>query len=271
MSSTVGADAAAAAQAAQISPGQIATLILPSDTSWNEGGIVAEALPRLPTPLAAPSQVDEAAAILRRGGEGVVLLIGYAGLTEEGLALADRIRQATGCRLIADTSGRIPRGQGRPLMERVPYVVDVAVAAMKETRAPHPLLGEEAGDLLRLSGQAADLDPGSDRGAPAGAQGAGSDRCAGQAGRGARSAEGRCAEQRRARRDRDGGADAEVLRDHRRGADPGRGGDRGQVDHLRARAGRLHQGLGAARLDEPERRGDRRRHADVDRRGGGRA
>jgi len=132
--STVGADAAAAAQAAQISPGQIATLILPSDTSWNEGGIVAEALPRLPTPLAAPSQVDEAAAILRRGGEGVVLLIGYAGLTEEGLVLADRIRQATGCRLIADTSGRIPRGQGRPLMERVPYVVDVAVAAMKDTR-----------------------------------------------------------------------------------------------------------------------------------------
>ena len=48
-------------QAAQIAPGQIATLILPSDTSWNEGGVVAEALPRLPTPLAAPNQVDEAA------------------------------------------------------------------------------------------------------------------------------------------------------------------------------------------------------------------
>ena len=58
---TVGADAAAAVQAAKIAPGQIATLILPSDTSWNEGGVVAEALPRLPTPLAAPNQVDEAA------------------------------------------------------------------------------------------------------------------------------------------------------------------------------------------------------------------
>src|SRR5579863_8574494 len=62
------ADAAAAAQAARIAPGQIATLILPSDTSWNEGGVVAEALPRLPTPLAAPSQIDGAAAILRQGG-----------------------------------------------------------------------------------------------------------------------------------------------------------------------------------------------------------
>src|SRR5476651_1909678 len=47
---TVGADAAASVQAAMIAPGQVATLILPSDTSWNEGGLVAEALPRLPTP-----------------------------------------------------------------------------------------------------------------------------------------------------------------------------------------------------------------------------
>src|SRR5579863_9681363 len=38
--STVGADAAAAVQAAKIAPGQVATLILPSDTSWNEGGVV---------------------------------------------------------------------------------------------------------------------------------------------------------------------------------------------------------------------------------------
>src|SRR3954464_11388989 len=75
---TVGADAAAAVQAAMIEPGQIATLILPSDTSWNEGGVVAEALPRLPTPLAAPNQIEEAAGALRRGGAGVVLLLGGA-------------------------------------------------------------------------------------------------------------------------------------------------------------------------------------------------
>src|SRR3569833_1203903 len=56
---TVGADAAAAVQAAMIAPGQVATLILPSDTSWNDGGIVAEALPRLPTPSASPNQIEE--------------------------------------------------------------------------------------------------------------------------------------------------------------------------------------------------------------------
>ena len=41
-SATVGADAAVAVQAARTHPGQIATLILPSDTSWDEGGVVAE-------------------------------------------------------------------------------------------------------------------------------------------------------------------------------------------------------------------------------------
>jgi acetolactate synthase-1/2/3 large subunit len=130
----VGADAAAAVQAAQIAPGQVATLILPSDTSWNEGGVIAEALPRLPTPMAAPNQVDEAAAILRRGGAGVVLLIGDGGLSEAGQALAHRIAAATGCRVMADAGGKTPRGQGRLAMERVPYVVDVAVAAMAQTR-----------------------------------------------------------------------------------------------------------------------------------------
>ena len=131
---SVGADAAAAVQAAQIAPGQVATLILPSDTSWNHGGVVAEPLPRVPTPLAAPNQIDEAAAVLRRGGEGVVLLIGHAGLTQEGQALAHRIAAATGCRVMADAGGTVPRGQGRLMMDRVPYVVDVAVAAMAGTK-----------------------------------------------------------------------------------------------------------------------------------------
>jgi thiamine pyrophosphate-dependent acetolactate synthase large subunit-like protein len=42
-STRVGADAAAAVQAAKSPPGQIATLILPADTAWNEGGEVGDA------------------------------------------------------------------------------------------------------------------------------------------------------------------------------------------------------------------------------------
>jgi acetolactate synthase I/II/III large subunit len=132
---TVGSDAAAAVQAARIAPGQIATLILPSDTSWNEGGIVAEALPAVPTPLASPNQIEHAADVLRRGGDGIVLLLGLAALSEAGLALAHRIAAATGCRLMAQGSNaKIARGQGRVSVDRVPYVVDVAVKAMAGTK-----------------------------------------------------------------------------------------------------------------------------------------
>jgi acetolactate synthase I/II/III large subunit len=132
---SVGADAAAAVQASMIAPGQIATLILPSDTSWNDGGLIAEALPRLPTPSASPNQIEEAANALRRGGTGVVLLLGGVALDQEGLALAHRIQAATGCRVVAQGSNaRMARGQGRLAVERVPYVVDVAVKAMEGTK-----------------------------------------------------------------------------------------------------------------------------------------
>jgi acetolactate synthase-1/2/3 large subunit len=109
----VGADAAAAVQASMIAPGQVATLILPSDTSWNDGGLVAEALPRLPSPSASPNQIEEAANTLRGGGTGVVLLLGGVALQERGLALAHRIQAATGCRVAAQGSNaRVARGQG---------------------------------------------------------------------------------------------------------------------------------------------------------------
>ena len=56
----VGRDAAVAVQAARTAPGQIATLILPSDASWNEGGVVAEPLPVPPAPVPpVPASVPE--------------------------------------------------------------------------------------------------------------------------------------------------------------------------------------------------------------------
>ena len=41
---TVGKDAAEAVQAAKVTPGQIVSLILPSDTAWDEGGLVHDEL-----------------------------------------------------------------------------------------------------------------------------------------------------------------------------------------------------------------------------------
>ncbi len=131
---SVGADAAAAAQAARTSPGQIATLILPSDTCWTDGGVVAAPLPVPKPPLVAPHLIEQAAALLRRE-RGVLLMLGHGALREKPLADANRIAVATGARLIAQQSNpRIQRGRGRVPVARVPYVVEEALAALAGVR-----------------------------------------------------------------------------------------------------------------------------------------
>src|SRR6185437_3952534 len=133
-SATVGADAAVAVQAARTHPGQIATLILPSDTSWDDGGIVADALPVPPKPSSDPAQIANAANILRRGVPTLIVLGGEA-VRAEALENAHRIAAATGARLIAQgANARISRGRGRVAVDRIPYVVDTAVKALAGTR-----------------------------------------------------------------------------------------------------------------------------------------
>jgi acetolactate synthase-1/2/3 large subunit len=127
----VGADAAAAVQAARTSPGQIATMILPSDTCWDEGGVVAQPLP-VPQPQAAdPLAIRNAARILREK-KNVLILLGGTALREGAQALAWRVSKATGAKLLAEGSnGRVQRGQGRLPLERVPYPADVAIKALE--------------------------------------------------------------------------------------------------------------------------------------------
>jgi acetolactate synthase-1/2/3 large subunit len=50
-----------AVQAARTLPGQIATLILPSDTCWDQGGIPAQALPTPIAQAAPPNYVAQVA------------------------------------------------------------------------------------------------------------------------------------------------------------------------------------------------------------------
>src|SRR6185369_2902926 len=69
----VGRDAAAAVQAARTAPGQVATLILPSDASWDEGGVVAQPLP-VPVPPALDAfAIENAARVLRSGKPTLIL------------------------------------------------------------------------------------------------------------------------------------------------------------------------------------------------------
>ncbi len=133
-SSDVGADAAVAVQAARTSPGQIATLILPADTAWSDGGRIGEPLPPPPSPQVAPDTIERIARVLRRG-EPALLLLGGAALRAGGLETAHRIAVATGARLMAEGSNaRMARGRGRVPVERVPYSVDLAVRVLSGTR-----------------------------------------------------------------------------------------------------------------------------------------
>ncbi len=127
---SIAADGAAAIAAARQLPGQIATLILPADTAWNEGsGPAVVASAEAPKPVS-PEAVAEAARALRSGEPCLILLTGRA-LRQEGLDLAGRIAAKTGARLMAQGSNaRTQRGRGRVFVERVPYVVDQAVRVL---------------------------------------------------------------------------------------------------------------------------------------------
>ena len=125
----VGTDCASAVQAACAGPG-IATLILPSDTCWNPGGAVGTRLPQPPRPQAAPSAIEAALRALR-SGEPTLLLLGGMALRAGPLAQAGAIVAAAGARMLAETSNtRVERGAGRTTIDRVPYPVDQAVAAL---------------------------------------------------------------------------------------------------------------------------------------------
>ncbi len=137
-----GADAVAAARTA---PGRIATLVVPSDAAWSEGGRVAAPEP-VPMPiLPVPSQVEGAARLLRNGQRTAILLGAH---TTQGAALiaAARIAAAAGAKLLAPFAfARAERGAGRPPVERIAYVTEQAIAQLAEFRqlilvgAPEPV------------------------------------------------------------------------------------------------------------------------------------
>jgi acetolactate synthase-1/2/3 large subunit len=125
----VGPSAAAAIEAAHTYPGRVATLILPADTAWDEGGVVAQAAAPAPARPVSTRAVETAASMLTNGLP-TLLLVGGRSLGEAPLLDAWRITQHTGARLLAERStARIARGQGRVPVERVPYPIDEGIAA----------------------------------------------------------------------------------------------------------------------------------------------
>jgi acetolactate synthase-1/2/3 large subunit len=144
-----GGDTAAAIHAAR-SLGGPATLIVPADVAWSEGGEAAD-VPPLPAPRRAGEQgVALVERLLRERGQRAMLLLGGSALGERGVGLAARVAAATGARLASETFNvRAARGAGRPFIPKVPYfgepaeafLADVDVLVTVEARKPVNFFG----------------------------------------------------------------------------------------------------------------------------------
>ena len=130
----VAADGALAIEEARAAPGHIATLILPADTAWGDGDAPATARPPEPRRRVADEAVAASARALT-SGEPAMLLLGGVGVRGKSLELAGRIAAKTGCRLMAEyNNARMECGAGRVRMDRLPYAVDNALAALHGVR-----------------------------------------------------------------------------------------------------------------------------------------
>lgn len=119
-------DAVEAVAAANGPPGQVATLILPADVSWSDGGEPAGPAAPL-TPAPASTETIESVAEALRGRGRTAILLGGRSLRERGLLAAARIAAATGAKLLGETfPARLERGAGLPALERIAYVPELA-------------------------------------------------------------------------------------------------------------------------------------------------
>ena len=179
-------DAMRAVAAAQA--GQIATLVLPADVSWSDGGTLAP--PRTPVHASA---LDPVSALIRlrpctrlrprsrlrprtprarlRSAHVTVdhgrllsshamLLLGGTALSERGLRAASRISVATGARLLAETfPARIERGAGVPGVDRLAYLAEQAEAQLAGVE--HLILAGARSPVsfFAYPGRASDLAP----------------------------------------------------------------------------------------------------------------
>lgn len=133
---TIAWDTAQAVAKASKHPGQIATLILPGDTSWQKTSEARVLPPPVETKRKTPSveRVEHVAEVLR-SGEPTLLILANKATRGAALEKAGRVAAATGARLGSQFfTARIERGAGRVPIERIPYAVAQATAFLKGFR-----------------------------------------------------------------------------------------------------------------------------------------
>lgn len=127
----IGADASRGLEAAGYAYGQIASLVLPADVSWSEGGVAGQPGTPLPPRAPDPEAVKTVARALQSGRKALILL-GTPAVRVELHELLQGIANRTGATLRGSPMiSRIPRGRGRLPLPSVPYNVDEAVERLK--------------------------------------------------------------------------------------------------------------------------------------------
>ncbi|MFF7474682.1 acetolactate synthase large subunit [Streptomyces sp. NPDC008092] len=131
---TAGNDVAEAVAAATGAPGKVATVILPADVSWSDGGRPAPPVAAQP-PAVVPERTVASVAAALRTGEPSAILLGGPATRESALRAAARIAATTGARLLCETfPARLERGAGLPAVERLGYLAEGAMAQLDGVR-----------------------------------------------------------------------------------------------------------------------------------------
>lgn len=118
----LGREAAMLAQA-----GQVCTIIAPTNCHWEDASPPPPPISPI-RPGLAPEAIEHAASLLRNGRK-TGLVIGNAALHGAALETAGRIAGHTGATLLSETfaSRRFERGAGRPVVEPIPYELEMAL------------------------------------------------------------------------------------------------------------------------------------------------
>jgi acetolactate synthase-1/2/3 large subunit len=155
----LGADAAAAVAAAAGPPGSVATLILPADVSWSDGGVVASDVGSTRAGSAGHRELAGVAEALR-SDEPAGLLIGGRACLGHTLDMVADIAATSGARLLAETfPARLERGAGRPAVERLAYLAEFTAMQLEGLRHLVLVDAKSPVSFFAYPGKASDLVP----------------------------------------------------------------------------------------------------------------
>ena len=156
---SIGRDTADTVAAALGPPPQVATLLLPADVSWEDGGVASERVASASRPALAADAVDAIAKVLR-SGEPTALLVGGRALRAGAVRAAHAVAAACGAKVLGETfPTRLERGAGVAPLERLAYLAEFASAQLAGLRHLVLVDAKSPVSFFAYPGKASDLVP----------------------------------------------------------------------------------------------------------------